>query len=50
LFKVVIKVALIAALNINKMSLIVVSGPIILLLYIFLQAAVLLLIDIALGL
>jgi len=47
---VAVKVALITALNINKMSLIVVSGPITLLLYIFPRAAVLLLVDVVLGL
>jgi len=49
LLKVVIKVTLIMALNINKAPLIVVSGPVILLLYISLQAVVLLLIDVALS-
>jgi len=47
---VVVKVALITALDINKTSLIVISGPITLLLYVFPRAAVLLLADIALGL
>jgi len=50
LLKVVVKVALIVALNINKTSLIVVSGLITLLLYIFPQTVVLLLADVALGL
>jgi len=47
---VVVKVTLIAALNINKASPVVVSGLTILLFYIFPRIAVLLLADIALGL
>jgi len=50
LIKVVVKVTLITALNINKASLVVISRPTTLLFYIFLRIAVLLLVDIALGL
>ena len=46
----VVKVTLITALDINKASLIVVFRPITLLFYMFPRTAVLLLIDVALGL